>query len=365
MACGACGVYACNADVGDSRCVDPGRNACDGCGVLDGQPGTQCSTCGTMRCVDDGSALWCDDPGTNACGGCEALSPAPGAPCGQCGSYTCNGPNAVSCSDAGYNVCGGCGALAGVPGASCNGCGTWTCSGGTAVTCDLSTCSFACGDALPTLAFPPVFTGSGTAPLPAGGTIVEGVCADESYDLRQLLFRSGCLGRAASRQYSRTPVHILVDRNRVDGLRARRHLRDDRGCHGTGRGQLPSRLGSDAVEVQRIQQRDPAVHQLGVHYMGADSATAAIGLLLTAIAYPGAAPLIGRRCFGTLAAADATRARQQEDLRTSRGDFSSPGSSWSTPLHGPLGRLRSLLGRFGFLDDLLARPFRDRTGLFC
>jgi hypothetical protein len=45
------------------------------------------------------------------------------------------------------------------------------------VTCDLSTCSFECGDALPTLAFPPVFTGSGTAPLPAGGTILEGAYA--------------------------------------------------------------------------------------------------------------------------------------------------------------------------------------------
>jgi alpha-tubulin suppressor-like RCC1 family protein len=104
-------------------------NACGGCAVLAGAPGSACGSCGSYLCSPDGSAVTCSDPGLNACGGCGTLSFSPGSACGACGTYVCNaGRTAVSCSDPGLNACGGCGTLSNPPGSSCGVRGQYDCS---------------------------------------------------------------------------------------------------------------------------------------------------------------------------------------------------------------------------------------------
>jgi hypothetical protein len=151
-------------------------NACTGCGPLSAAIGAPCGACGAYACDMALGDVACADPGANACGGCTTLSAELGRPCGgPCGTYACDSPNALRCNDPGLNACNGCGRLDNQPGGSCSGCGTWKCSGEVSVTCDLTSCAFACGDALPAVTFPTVLTGSGSAPLAAGGAITEGV----------------------------------------------------------------------------------------------------------------------------------------------------------------------------------------------
>ncbi len=111
----------------DSNCNgndDEGLNACDGCGMLTGNPGDTCGdgTCGEGTLTCNGQQLVCmpDDPDAelNACGGCESLVGELGAACGQCGVYACDGDNAVICNDPGFNDCGTCGP---VPQEVCDG----------------------------------------------------------------------------------------------------------------------------------------------------------------------------------------------------------------------------------------------------
>ena len=101
--CGPCsdGVVVC--DAADPRrrstlceTVSSSANACGGCGLLDGIPGSACGTCGlgllACNATDDG--LDCTgNPGAsalNACGGCSTLAAAPGDLCGRCGLWGCD-----------------------------------------------------------------------------------------------------------------------------------------------------------------------------------------------------------------------------------------------------------------------------------
>lgn len=86
-----------DTDAGSADACPP--NACGGCGVLAGVPGSRCGSCGTYVCSSDKSSVVCgNDPGLNACGGCGTLAGMPGTACGSCGAYVCSADKAsVAC----------------------------------------------------------------------------------------------------------------------------------------------------------------------------------------------------------------------------------------------------------------------------
>lgn len=134
--CGDCGDHQCTQNGQATECVDEGLNACGGCGTLQGVPMAACGACGAWQCRPDGTQVDCADPGLNACMGCGTLAAAPGAACGACGRYECDASNTfVSCTDPGANACGGCSTLTAQPGVSCGTCGQWACATATSVTC--------------------------------------------------------------------------------------------------------------------------------------------------------------------------------------------------------------------------------------
>ncbi|MBU0553129.1 putative metal-binding motif-containing protein [Myxococcota bacterium] len=94
--------------------VDEGlRNACGGCGALDGQLDAPCGEgdCGRLACEGQ-DALRCVGGGLNACGRCGPLEGAPGEPCGLCGALACAYHGGLEClGDMPLNACGACGPL--------------------------------------------------------------------------------------------------------------------------------------------------------------------------------------------------------------------------------------------------------------
>ncbi|MFT4703033.1 MAG: hypothetical protein ACI81R_000721, partial [Bradymonadia bacterium] len=195
--CGVCGgEWVCDLSESsvDYICEGPTPNACGGCAVLSGQPGTDCGeggvvvcssseavTCdggggatnpcgglgelraatddefatgnpgdacgdceqGTVTCEDFSTIACRGDGERNSCGGCERLSDEPASPCGDCGdtAWQCEGLERVACGslgvedDARGNECGGCGDLHGQPGNDCGVCYAYECLGTTRLQC--------------------------------------------------------------------------------------------------------------------------------------------------------------------------------------------------------------------------------------
>ncbi|MCB9520900.1 MAG: SUMF1/EgtB/PvdO family nonheme iron enzyme [Myxococcales bacterium] len=123
-----------------------GSNACGGAATLryrgDARgPGDRCGCTGTIVCAGPDALRCANDVGNNACGGCGVLAGLPGSDCGACGGgrWEC-ADGSVECDGALLrNLCGGCALLAGAPTAPCAGPfgSRWECAGADTVVCAL------------------------------------------------------------------------------------------------------------------------------------------------------------------------------------------------------------------------------------
>ena len=141
-AAGSPGVRVC-ISLEETACVPPGStNACGGLGTLTGAAlGGACGSCGDGVVVCDAAdprrrSTVCEtvSSSANACGGCGLLEGAPGSACGTCGlgQLACNaGGDGLDCTGnpgaSALNACGGCASLAAAPADACGRCGTWEC----------------------------------------------------------------------------------------------------------------------------------------------------------------------------------------------------------------------------------------------
>jgi hypothetical protein len=106
------------------RCTtDAEANLCGGRGVLDGRPGQECGPCGlgALVCSDSGASLRCEgaDRGVNQCGGCEPDEGQLGDVCGCDGVLTCLGARLICDGELARNACGGCSDLGDVARRGC------------------------------------------------------------------------------------------------------------------------------------------------------------------------------------------------------------------------------------------------------